>query len=500
MSAKNIDKLYKTISRINEIVFESETAMKAASDYDLEKIDTKDALQKKFNNIRASIAKRGLTEGPDGKDENLQFIKSFLTEVGVSKNEAPILADAIVNDKLNEPYDDKRSMGDRLFGILKPNSKKITDKLKDDFEKYKDTRTTNAAIESILPNVEGYIETKIKSVGFEFSAKEKDKAFRKELRGDFNREDGVKERFFKLYGTMMEHGKNLAKGTTSTADFAAFSKQMQAEFGDAYLAEVDQALGVSAKSEAEAKKLRTEAYENKCKELYFKTTLAILSEKRKSDLAQKNDNIEYNEYIENNINNNYIKKLMRGKNDMGALCLIQPEENAPLSPSEERRLNKEMKDETAERQVVSLHHKLPIGAISDVYGKLFKDAKESEKFSKCSKMLHLFSNMCTVVGKEKHQDLEPKGVYEIKPSQDCLIFAARIESDKLEINRLKLPAYLKDGLKKYTQSKSTFDIGVSMKFSEPAEMVAVREHLKQEKTQESFVSRCISYFEKSKTA
>lgn len=229
------------------------------------------------------------------------------------------------------------------------------------------------------------------------------------MRDDFKRT--TKPDFLKLYGTMLTEGKNAAQGSSFGSTYPAFREMIEKSVGkDAADAEIDQALGISPEEAAqpgiEAK--RKAAYKEKCTELYFKTVAGLLSQKQEYNLSH-NTNSDYRIYMQT-IDNKYIRSLCNGENDIAALAFQDPDYKQQYeSKAREHQLNREMRDETADMQIVSVHHKFPVGAVYDVYDQILTSHSEDLKKEKCSKLVNNRSNMVFVIGQDMHQSLEAKG-------------------------------------------------------------------------------------------
>lgn len=180
---------------------------------------------------------------------------------------------------------------------------------------------------------------------------------------------------------MLTEGKNAAQGSSFGSTYPAFREMIEKSVGkDAADAEIDQALGISPEEAAqpgiEAK--RKAAYKEKCTELYFKTVAGLLSQKQEYNLSH-NTNSDYRIYMQT-IDNKYIRSLCNGENDIAALAFQDPDYKQQYeSKAREHQLNREMRDETADMQIVSVHHKFPVGAVYDVYDQILTSHSEDLK-------------------------------------------------------------------------------------------------------------------------
>ena len=75
--------------------------------------------------------------------------------------------------------------------------------------------------------------------------------------------------------------------------------------------------------------------------------------------------------------------------------------------------------------------------------------------------------------------MEARGNYIVTAQDDNMIFASRIDKSLLTDNTLKIPPYLKDGIKKYAlNSIKNGMIKIEMNFPEAQEMQKMRKELK----------------------
>ncbi len=84
---------------------------------------------------------------------------------------------------------------------------------------------------------------------------------------------------------------------------------------------------------------------------------------------------------------------------------------------------------------------------------------------------------------------------------DAGIFAARINCPGLRIVMRSLPPYMQEGIAKYVkmgESEKTKDIAVTMRFSEPKEITALRESLRNEDTHVSAIQKFTRYYNDGK--
>lgn len=371
-------------------------------------------------------------------------------------------------------------MADKLYDMLHGKQKVLKEKLAVDYETYKQTKVSNAVIEDIEPNIQEHLSGLTREENMEYETRQEDYYFRQDLRRDFSRPDGIRQSFLKLYGTMMENGMNLARNPNSASDYEAFRRQMEQMFGEKHQAEIDQALNIipNGESQAELQEKRAKLYAVKSQEIYFKTMAGILSHKKEFDHSNGVQAYDYMTYVQN-IEQKFIRGLQCGKTDVDCLAFVEPDNTAAKSKAEELALRKKYKDDTAENQIVSVHHKLPIGAARDIFRRLLGKKDERTERHGCSALVNNLGNMSLIIGKQTHQMLEAYGNYNITAKSDNMIFASRINTALLEITHIKIPPYLREGIKKYAlQSSKSGIITVDMNFSEAPEIAQARKKLK----------------------
>lgn len=473
----DIDQLYEDISRLNRL--DQEDDLETVLAYDLESVKNKDDLRNRIKEIRSQTAQR-IFDYYELSDENANLVRTVMANIGIAKDTAQKLSKAIAEKTLDAPFDKNKSMADRLYDMLQGKQKVLKEKLAIDYETYKQTKLPNPVIQDIEPNINEHLSGLTREESMEYETRREDYYFRQDLRRDFSSPDGIRQSFLKLYGTMMENGMNLAHDPNSASNYEAFRRQMEKMFGENHLAEIDQALHLTPKGEspAELQERRIKLYTLKSQEIYFKTMAGILSHKKEFDYDNGNHVNDYMLYIQT-VEHNFIRGLCNGETNVNCLAFIEPDNTAAKSKAEELALNRKYKDDTAESQIVSVHHKLPIGAARDIFRKLFGKKDERTERKGCSALVNNLGNMSLIIGKRTHQMLEASGQYNVTAKSDNMIFAARINTALLELDHIKLPSYLKEGIKKYALPPSKNGIiTVDMNFSEAPQIAQMRKKLK----------------------
>lgn len=483
VSEADIDKLYEKVEKLNDDAFKDEEAFNIVVENGLDEITSREKLKDRLDQMKAKLAEKIFDYyAIDGNSENAGLIASSLAAAGVNKKEAATLAGAICEKKLREPYKKDQLLADRLVGLLFSNQKKLKERLNQEFKTYQDMRTVNPVIEQIKPDILEYIGGVPKNNVFEYETRKEQKDFRQELRQDFSRAGGIRENFIKLSGLLALNGMNLVKGDNKTSNYDAFCGVVRDIYGENFTAEIDKALAVpEGTPDHERDTVRKERYEAKSREMYLKLMAGVLSKKMTYDREAGSSYgkiSDYNVYVAT-VENSFIRKMANGVLDVRTLCLENADNNTPAaSLREEKALYRQSLDETAERQIVSVHHKLPLGAAYDVHDRLFGKISPTDKFKNCCALVNNTGNMCLVIGKELHQRLEARGTYVQKATADSSVLRAEAE---VSVLKLRMPDYLKKGLEKYLKAEKV-DLSVNLNFSDHISMQKERQKLQVEKS------------------
>ena len=474
---EDFSELYRKVSELNAKVFEDEKAFELAARYETDQISSVEDLKERMQRNRVLNTYKqfgyfGLCSGREREHipEAPEILSTIMYEAGI-KN-ADELSVAIVKQELDE------EKSDRLFKELNTRSGSLKKQLAADFKTYKDQNAANPLIEDIAKDISEYTYDKNRTLNYSYDVRKEQRSFRAALRESFN--TGLKPEFLKLYGQMMTAGKNIGRGAPIDDSYKNFKTLMTEKYGEAAL---DSILNISPASPAEAEKSRKEAYAKKCSEIYHKTMASILSQKWEYNQSHKIQDCDYRTYVKT-VEDRYIPDLCRGFNNIDVLAFQDAEDNQPrLSKAEEFRLNREKHDETAEKQIISVHHKIPISTIYDVYDAINKSETPDEKLKTCDGLVNNFSNMIYVIGREKHQSLEPvNNEIKIARSADAAIFAAEVNPQALKNILHKLPPVLREGMLqsvKLPDDNRKVNVSVNMKFPEPEKISSLRRQLTQ---------------------
>lgn len=498
ISDADVEVLYQQVEKIKQdYLSDQEYTLEPMAKFDLESISSKADLKKRIEEKRAEIAGAifeqiniGADKDAAARSEEEKFIKGFLEKLKISsKTDAQLLAQAIMDRKLNESYDPKMSKAERLGRLLNGRSKELKEKLLQDYDLYKKAQKPHPEIEKMSDDIANYTSGGERFVVLHYIVSADSKPFRKMIRDDFNlgvlsKKPGVKKTFLTLYGAMMQAGKDMVYGEKTVMGYDLFEKTMKDWYGPAYQEEMKKALKADEYSDCKEK------FFQKSKSLYVKTAAALLSKKKEFDAQNKIYDTNYGDYLSKTINHTYIRGLQNGENSVAALGLVDIDPTAEkLSRAEEYKLNRQIYDEMADRQHISIHHKLPVGSTQDVLKRLSeKHLSEQEIKIEASKLVNNLGNMDLIVGREKHQSIEPRGDYKMTARKDDAIFEARLNPTyvkELSLDRSIAPV-MREELKRFGNQT---DIKEIMSFSES--VMISRERSKLEPVREASLQRTI---------
>lgn len=257
---------------------------------------------------------------------------------------------------------------------LQAAKQRVMTQLRTDWQTYKDSHTANANIEEQRQVFEDLLSDKKE---FHYKTYPELHNVLLCIRDDFDAKDiGSKPMFLKMIGNMLDCGQNqvnnkstsAARKTTAYNNFIKLIKQQYPDNSDEV---INTLLDVGAKTDAkEVEKLRREAFEKKSKELYCKFVSAVLVK-----YAENNKEINYQNYVDTSIAG-YIDDLKKGRNNIA--------QNLHLADEKNSNSLKDLIDDTAEHQIISVHHKVPVAAAVPLYvethPELHKDTQKVREF------------------------------------------------------------------------------------------------------------------------
>ncbi len=509
----DIDELYRKIEKLNEECFNDEKTFALVEKYNLDAITSREDLKKRIDAMRGQLAEKifdyyATGDAKSDLGRHSESIALVLKDIGIKETIARKLAQSVCERKLKDDLsqdeldsfnkqagknskrkkssdkEEKIRWADLLAQSINDKQKILREKIYLDLQTYQDTGLPNPVIEEMLPDIKAHVNG-IK-ISLNYDTPKSTKPFRERLRDDFKRRGGSREATLILNGLLAENGKNLIRKPSAASNYDDFEKLLREYYGEKNYSKIlDEALGIKTdgKNDDVLQQERRQVYNQKSKDLYCQLVASLISEKRKYDIENSNRGIDYGMYVQT-IDHQYIRPLCSGRNNIGALGMVDAGSTAAsASASEERKFRKQIMDDTAENQVASVHHHLPLGAADDVITRFFGKLDEEEKFAKSCELVNLLGNNCLVIGKDKHQSMEANGAYDVKQNSEGLVFAGRIDWNILNGVKDKLPAYLWKAFEQHLKPNAkTQDVALTMRFPESSYMADLRKTLQPENT------------------
>lgn len=509
----DIDELYRKIEKLNEECFNDEKTFALVEKYNLDAITSREDLKKRIDAMRGQLAEKifdyyATGDAKSDLGRHSESIALVLKDIGIKETIARKLAQSVCERKLKDDLsqdeldsfnkqagknskrkkssdkEEKIRWADLLAQSINDKQKILREKIYLDLKTYQDTGLPNPVIEEMLPDIKAHVNG-IK-ISLNYETPKSTKPFRERLRDDFKRRGGSREATLILNGLLAENGKNLIRKPSAASNYDDFEKLLREYYGEKNYSKIlDEALGIKTdgKNDDVLQQERRQVYNQKSKDLYCQLVASLISEKRKYDIENSNRGIDYGMYVQT-IDHQYIRPLCSGRNNIGALGMVDAGSTAAsASASEERKFRKQIMDDTAENQVASVHHHLPLGAADDVITRFFGKLDEEEKFAKSCELVNLLGNNCLVIGKDKHQSMEANGAYDVKQNSEGLVFAGRIDWNILNGVKDKLPAYLWKAFEQHLKPNAkTQDVALTMRFPESSYMADLRKTLQPENT------------------
>ncbi len=480
-SKSNLAELYEIISDLNKRAqsFEDERALDLAVKYDTEQV-------KSPEDVKSFIAAKkreglykmfGFMPIAHGDSENVLINQEGLigTMLAQGNNQSFELAHKLITRELDD--EDVH----RLQEMIKQKAKTIREQLSIDLKTYQDMGVANSRIERYMPAMETliYPAGRVEKLPFTVSRTAEGKIFRKKVRQNYNNK--IKPDFLRLMGTAFHGGMMMAKhgsviGKSSGSQYGKFLSLLQEQYGDAAEKVFDQAFNVKPEE------TREEAFNRKSEEMYAKMLAGLLVQKAKSlkDVQQHFDKTRVQEFLRV-VDFNYVSKLEKGENDVFCLGFnSEVVDNSVGSYAQQMRQRREMIDDTAEDQIVSIHHKISVGSSEDLVKQLYPD--NVDKIAKADEIVNHLANMCFVIGKKAHRELEPENEIVLSANPDSLVMAVEIDRKELQNIKDYLPLQVQNIIEKYVgfdRGKNEETLGISMPLPEPQNAVhKLRDNLK----------------------
>jgi hypothetical protein len=483
----DIEYLYAKIKELEKKQYDDEITMNKSTTYDWEGITSPEVLKERIDALKDTLATKVLTTLGIDKEHsaNTVLVAEVLKNIKVSgrkmdPKEANQLATAIFNETLDEPFSKKQNKAERLATVIYGDRENMKQRLRTDLETYRDANRTHPLItKDFIADLQRCVGKKGSAVPMRYMTPKADEKNRKAVRDNFNAKGGPRENFLKALGCMAANAAYQRKHPNlNYSNFDAFTKVMQAQFGEKASAEIDQVLGlklIGEETPAELKDKRLTAYNAKSKELYTKMMIGILTNKRKFD-RENNNTMDAGVYI-NTIEQQFIGQMRdRGVLDVGVLCFQEPD-NTPTDSGDrnaEWQKYRENLDQGRERQIASVHHFLPVGAAFDMAEKLSDQdlPRLEDRVAVASEMANQLGNFGLLLGKAYHDKQEPKGDYLLTAEKNNCVFASEASAEILNLSGI--PADLRADMEKYLKP-GTKEVKTFMNFSESALMQKKRQ-------------------------
>lgn len=503
----DIDELYRKIEKLNEECFNDEKSFEIVDKYNLDTITSREDLKKRIEIMRGQLAEKIFDYYTTGETTDIRRfsddIAFVLKDIGIKENVAKKLAQSVCDRRLEDNLlpeeldnfnkqagkNSKRKKGtdkeekirwaDLLAQSINDKQKILKEKIYHDLQTYQEAEFKNPVIEEMLPDIKAHINGV--KITLNYETPKKTKPFREKLRNDFKKNGGSKETTLILNGLLAENGKNLIKYGSAVSNYDDFENLIKKYYaGEDYQQIIDAALNIQrdGKDENTLRQERRQAYDEKSRILYCQLMASLLSEKRLYDIENGNSGIDYGLYIQT-LENKYIRSLCGGQNNVSALGMTDAGHTAAAANAgEEWKIRKQIMDDTAENQIVSVHHHLPLGAADDVVTRFFGQLNDEEKFAKACELVNQLGNNCVVVGKSRHHSMEANGAYEVKNISEGTIFAGRIDWKVLNGIKSQLPPYLWKAFEQYLKPNGKIqDVALVMRFPESKYMADKRKTL-----------------------
>ena len=303
----------------------------------------------------------------------------------------------IVLEKENRKIDSEDFANRIINGNLEPDEiptavnalqsakQKVIQRLKADWQTYQDLRTEN-------PNIKEYTEyfESVLSDNKEFNYKVYPETRNVLLciREDFaDKDNGSKPAFLKMMGCMLDCGQQqISSKSPHTAkimkesNYKAFVDLIQKQYPE----NTENVINTMLEVDGNAKNIeqaRRAAFEKKGKELYVKFLSAVLVIKKEAVEAEHQTRFNYQRYVDENVAS-YITDLKKGQNNIAGDLHLTDESKAKSV--------KDIIDDTAENQIISVHHKIPVAAAVPLYleqnSNLHPASKTQEMYDQVAKI------------------------------------------------------------------------------------------------------------------
>lgn len=315
---------------------------------------------------------------------------------------------------------------------LQAAKQKVLQRMKVDWQTYESEHSPNPNIEVFRDYFEA---TLTESKDFHYKTYPETRNVLLCIRDDFaDRDTGSKTAFLKMTGYMLDCGyKQLLSPASAKVlnnnnykDFIALIKQCYPENSEQV---INTLLEVGNADDIES--ARRAAFDKKSKEFYCKFLSAILVKKKEQNKADRIVGFDYQKYITQNISK-YIGDMKSGYNNI-AQHLHLADEKAGDSL-------KDLIDDTAEQQIISVHHKIPVAAAVPLYVTLHPELHPANKLQKMFEQLK--STCPQAVENRTPEDIAIIGlalsVFPEESRKDNLAAIYRISDEKKKAKALQI--------------------------------------------------------------
>lgn len=244
---------------------------------------------------------------------------------------------------------------------LQSAKQKVIERMKADWQTYEDTRTPNPNIEKFRKYFESILTDSKK---FSYKTYPETRNVLLCIRDDFaDKETGSKTAFLKMMGCLLDCGhKQMTALAPNSAkiyndkNYNQFINLIKKQYPNDADNVINTMLNVTDGNNTEQE--RRAAFDKKSKEFYGKFLSAILVKKKEQNDAARVHNFNYSDYITGGVAK-YISELKDGQNNIAANLLLVDESKAKSL--------KQLIDDTAENQIISVHHKIPVASAVPLY-------------------------------------------------------------------------------------------------------------------------------------
>lgn len=250
---------------------------------------------------------------------------------------------------------------------------KVIERMKADWQTYEDSRTPNPNIEKFRQYFESILTDTKK---FNYKTYPETRNVLLCIRDDFaDKDNGSKTAFLKMMGCLLDDGhKQMTALTPNSAkiyndkNYNQFIDLIKKQYPNDTDNVINTMLNVTDGNNTEQE--RRAAFDKKSKEFYGKFLSAILVKKKEQNDTARVHNFNYSDYITGGVAK-YIAELKEGKNNIAANLLLVDESKAKSL--------KQLIDDTAENQIISVHHKIPVASAVPLYVMQHKELHTPQK-------------------------------------------------------------------------------------------------------------------------